>query len=87
YLRTLDPSRLPPPISAEESCMIRFHLFLTMRIGQLVYSIQSNYVEPGYSAAMQILLHDPKFMQVWKEAKDQFDKNSAFFMEKQNHSG
>ena len=46
----------------------------------LPISIQSNYVEPGYSAAIQILRQDPKFVQVWKETKDQFDKNSAFFM-------
>jgi hypothetical protein len=80
YLRTLDPSRLPPPISFGESHMEFFHFFITMRIRQLVLSIQSNYVEPGYSAAIQILRHDPKFVQVWKETKDQFDKNSAFFM-------
>jgi hypothetical protein len=80
YLRTLDPSRLPPPMSFEESHMEFFHFFITMRIRQLVLSIQSNYVELGYSAAMQILRHDPKFVQVWKETKDQFDKNSAFFM-------
>ena len=84
YLRRLDPSRLPPPISVEESCMTRFHSFLTMRIQQLVYSIQSNYVEPGYSAAMQILRHDARFMQVRKETQDQFDRINAFFTEKQN---
>jgi hypothetical protein len=80
YLRTLDPSRMPPPMSFEESHMEFFHFFITMRIRQLALSIQSNYVEPGYSAAIQILRHDPKFVQVWKETKDQFDKNSAFFM-------
>src|SRR5215469_12710895 len=87
YLRTLDPSRPPPPISVEESCMIRFHSFLTMRIQQLVFSIQSNYVEPSYSAAMQILRHDARFMQVRKETQDQFDRINAFFTEKQNQSG
>jgi hypothetical protein len=60
--------------------MILFRLFLTMRIQQLVFSILSSYVEADYSAAMQILRHDAKFLQVCKETKDQFDKNSAFFM-------
>jgi hypothetical protein len=70
YLRTLDPSRLPPPISPEEDYMESFLYFLHIRAQQLIFSILSNYVEPGYSAAMQILRHDPKFMQVLKETKN-----------------
>lgn len=80
YLRTLDPSRLPPPISPEEGYMESFLYFLHIRAQQLIFSILSNYVEPGYSAAMQILRHDPKFMQVLKETKNEFDKKYAFFI-------
>jgi hypothetical protein len=83
YLRTLDPSRLPPPISPEEDYMESFLYFLLIRAQQLIFSILSNYVEPGYSAAMRILRHDPKFMQVLKETKNEFEKKYAFFIGKQ----
>jgi hypothetical protein len=51
------------PYTPLPCCMTSFLSFLTTRIHQLVLSIQSNYVDPGYSAAMQILRHDPKFVQ------------------------
>jgi hypothetical protein len=86
YLRTLDPSRLPPPLSLEESSIESFLSFLNLRAQQLVFSILSGYVEPSYSAAMQILRHDPKFMQLLKETKDEFEKKYAFFIGKQGPS-
>jgi len=78
YLRTLDPSRLPPTISSEELHITFFHLFLTMRVQQLIFSILSNNVEPGYSTSMQILSQDSKFVQALKETKNQFDKKCTF---------
>jgi hypothetical protein len=86
YLRTLDPSRLPPTMSVGVLNMILFKIFLRMRAQQLIFSILSSYVEPGYSAAMQILRHDPKFMQTLKETKDEFEKKYAFFIGKQGPS-
>lgn len=86
YLRTLDPSRLPPTISLEESHMKSFLLILHMRAQQLIFSILSNYVEPRYAASIPILSQDSKFMQALKETKSQFDKKCAFLIEKQNHS-
>jgi hypothetical protein len=82
----LDPSRLPPPISPENDYMESFLLSLHIRAQQLIFFILSIYVEPGCSAAMQILRQDPKFMQLLKETKDEFEKKYAFFIGKQGPS-